>query len=62
MVNDKLERHGLSEGTYQHLPGQTWKNHCSLKLKVKVTLCFSLTELHVMKAFWGRGNIDPLIF
>jgi hypothetical protein len=33
----------------------------SVKVKVKVSLCFFLTEHHAMKAYWGCGSIAPLI-
>jgi hypothetical protein len=29
--------------------------------KVKVSLCFSLTKQHAMKAYWGNGGIAPRI-
>jgi hypothetical protein len=32
-----------------------------VEAKVKLTLCFSLTEQHVMKANWGSGGIAPVI-
>jgi hypothetical protein len=32
-----------------------------VKGKVVTVLLFSLTEHHVMKAYWGSGGIAPLI-
>jgi hypothetical protein len=29
--------------------------------KVKLSLCFFLTEQHAMKAYWGSGIIAPRI-
>jgi biotin synthase-related radical SAM superfamily protein len=31
------------------------------KVKVKLSLCFHLTEHHAMKAYWGSGGTDPHI-
>jgi hypothetical protein len=31
-------------------------------VKVKLSLCFLLTEHHAMKAYWGSGGIVPVIF
>jgi hypothetical protein len=48
-----------------------WKNHkleiktkkCELvKVNVKLSLCFFLTEHHSMEAYWGSGGIAPRIF
>jgi hypothetical protein len=33
----------------------------SFLLKLKVFLCFFLTEQHAMKMYWGIGDIAPLI-
>jgi len=30
-------------------------------VKLKLFLCFSLTEHHAMKAYWGSGGIAPRI-
>jgi len=30
-------------------------------VKVKMSLCFFLTEHHAMKAYWGSGGIAPRI-
>jgi hypothetical protein len=32
-----------------------------VKVKVKLSLCFSLTVHHAVKAYWGSGGIDPCI-
>jgi hypothetical protein len=32
-----------------------------LKLKVKLSLCFFITEHHAMEAYWGSGGISPCI-
>jgi hypothetical protein len=32
-----------------------------VKVKVKLFLCFTLTEHHAMKAYWGSGGTAPLI-
>jgi hypothetical protein len=32
-----------------------------LKVKIKMSLCFSLIERHAMKAYWGSGGIAPRI-
>jgi hypothetical protein len=32
-----------------------------IKLKVKLSLSFALTEQHTMKAYWGSGSIAPRI-
>jgi hypothetical protein len=32
-----------------------------VKVKIKLSLCFFLTEHHAMKAYWGSGDMAPLI-
>jgi len=32
-----------------------------VKVKVNFSLCFSMTEHHTVKAYWGAGGITPLI-
>jgi hypothetical protein len=34
---------------------------CSVVVKVKLFLCFPLTEPHAMKAYWGSGGVSPRI-
>jgi hypothetical protein len=31
------------------------------KVKVKLSLCFFITEQHTMKSYWGSGGTDPRI-
>jgi len=31
----------------------------TIKVKVKLSLCFFLTEYHAMKVYWGNGGIAP---
>jgi hypothetical protein len=33
-----------------------------VKVKVKLSLRFSSTEHHAMKAYWGSEGVAPLIF
>jgi hypothetical protein len=39
--------------SYYHLNSVSDNNPISLRLKVKLSLCFFLTERHAMKAYWG---------
>jgi hypothetical protein len=32
-----------------------------IKVKVRLSLCFSLTEHHAIKAYWGSGGVPPRI-
>jgi hypothetical protein len=45
----------ISRLTYERYPSIT---SCKVNVKVKLSLCFFLTEHHAMKAYWGSRGIQ----
>jgi hypothetical protein len=50
----------------EHIMGETLAasqkyEQVEVEVKVKLSLCFVLTEHHAMEAYWGNGGIAPRI-